>query len=111
MSSDLEVDPEALRRCAAELAGTSARVASGVAPPPPSGPPPSGWATVEALGELQVVAARRFGRLGAASSAASRRLGEAADGYEAADDRAAGRLRPAFPAMVHATESRSAGPA
>jgi hypothetical protein len=93
MPADLAVDTDALRRCAAELADAAGRVADGIAQSPPLGAPSSGWATADALAELERAADRRFGTLAAAVFETSRRVGSAADEYEGADERAAGRLR------------------
>jgi uncharacterized protein YukE len=93
MPPDLEVDTDALRRCASELTDTSAEVADGVAQSAPLGPPRFGWATADALAELERAADRRLDALAASISATSRQVEEVADGYEAADDRAAARLR------------------
>jgi hypothetical protein len=91
MHPDLEVDTAALRRCAAELADTGARVAAGAAraPAPPAVPR---WETSTAAGALGDALAGRMGALGSAVTAAARLTAGAAAAYDAADDRAAARL-------------------
>ena len=93
MPPDLEVDVHQLRRCAADLAGTSGRVASGVAQSPPLVVAGSGWLTAGALIDLAAAADRQFDALAETTAGASRQLTAAVDDYEAADGRAAARLR------------------
>ena len=93
MPPDLEVDVHQLRRCAADLAGTSGRVATGVAQSPPLVVAGSGWLTAGALLDLEAAAARQLGALAETIAGASRRLTETVDDLEAVDGRAAARLR------------------
>jgi hypothetical protein len=95
MPPDLTVDADALRRCATDLRGTAARVADGVAQSPPLGVASFGWATANALAELEVAADGHLDRLGATITATAGQLTTTVDEYEATDVRAAARLRAA----------------
>jgi hypothetical protein len=93
MTSDLEVDADAVRDCAAELAGTAARVAGGsTAPPPAPGPR---WQATGALEQLAAATEHELRTLADDLDAFRRAVLAALDDYQAADDRAAGRLGPA----------------
>jgi hypothetical protein len=94
MHPDLEVDPDDLRRTASALAGTAARVTAAAAPAPAPTPSPR-WATVDAA-ELAAEAARtQLVQVGLELAETARQITEAAHAYEAADARAAVRLRAA----------------
>lgn len=93
MQSDLEVDADALRRCAQGLADTGAQVRAGLAQSPPLVVSAPGWATGEAGAALQATTARQLATLGDAIGTAGRQVAVAVAEYDAADDRAAARLR------------------
>jgi hypothetical protein len=92
MQSDLEIDAVALRQCASVLADTGARVAAGAARAPAAVGVPR-WPSSDAAADLADVAVGRIIALGSGLTAAARQMAGAADDYEAADDRATGRLR------------------
>ncbi len=88
----IRVHPDELRSSGDRLAGCGYRVASGLREVPPlvvAAPP---WAAAAALAELERAADADLGAVGAALAAAASALREAADGYDAADRRAARRL-------------------
>ncbi|MDT5031164.1 MAG: hypothetical protein QOC94_1335 [Actinoplanes sp.] len=90
MTSDLEVDADAARDCAAELAGTAAAVAGGsTAPPPAPGPH---WQATGALESLAAATERELRTLADDLDEFRRAVLAALADYEAADDRAAARL-------------------
>ena len=93
MQSELEVDADALRRCAQALADTAAQVRTGLAHCPPLVVTAPGWAAGEAAAALQATAARQLATLGDAIDTTSRQVAVAVAEYDAADDRAAARLR------------------
>ena len=93
MTSDLEVDTDGLRACATALVGTAADVRTGLDRSPPSVPRAPGWATADAAGALLAAAARELAEIGDAIAATGRHVSAAATEYEAADVRAATRLR------------------
>jgi hypothetical protein len=93
MEPDLEVDVDALHRCAADLTGTASRIAGGPAEAPPLGVQAFGWAAARALVDLEAAAGRHLDGLAEAVAGTGRRMTATADEYDAADVRAAGRLR------------------
>jgi hypothetical protein len=92
MKSDLNVDAAALHDCASALAGSGARVAAGAAEAPPAVLVPR-WTTSDAAVALTSAAQTRLTTIAARVTAASRQITATADDYEAADLRAAHRLR------------------
>jgi hypothetical protein len=92
MNPDLEVDPDDLRRIVAALSGTASRVTGAGAHAPAPIPSPR-WATVDAATQAAESARAELARLGADLAETARRITEAATSYEAADARAAARLR------------------
>jgi hypothetical protein len=92
MRSDLDVDAGAVRDCASAVAGSGARVAAGAAQAPPAVLVPR-WATTDAASALDASAQSRLATIASRVAAASRQLTATADDYEAADVRAADRLR------------------
>jgi hypothetical protein len=95
MTSDLTIDAEGVHACAAGLADTAATVRTGLHRSPPLVVTDDGWATAEAGDALVTAAARQLATIGAAIADTADRLHRAATDYEAADDRAAARLRTA----------------
>jgi hypothetical protein len=104
MSRGLEVDVPEVRRCASGLAGTGARVATGAGGMPEAGPDRASgaggmpevvpdWATSEAAASAGEAARRRLAVVGADIAATARQIIAAVVDYEAADERAATRLR------------------
>lgn len=91
MRPDLEIDTPAVRRCASGLADTGARVAAGAARAPVTVTVPR-WAASDAAATLVDAAHGLLVGIGSTVTAAGRRITAAADDYDAADDRAAGRL-------------------
>ena len=94
MNSDLEVDTDDLRRTAAAVAGTATRVTAGTWQEPFVDGTPR-WATADAAALAADAAREQLAVLGADIADIARRMVEAAAAYEAADDRAAARLRSA----------------
>jgi hypothetical protein len=92
MSPDLAVDAGALRACAFALADTGARLTTGAARPPIPPLVPH-WATTDAAALAAEMAQQQLADIGAALTAATRQMAAAAADYEAADARAAQRLR------------------
>jgi len=90
-----DLDPPALRACAAAVADTGARVVAGAARAPAADPVPR-WATSEALAGLAGATRTRLSALGVGIEDAARQIGAAVDDYQDADDRAARRLRDAL---------------
>ncbi|MCA2218627.1 hypothetical protein [Jidongwangia harbinensis] len=91
MRPDLEVDTAAVRRCAADVADTGARLAAGAARAPAAVAVPR-WSASEAAGTLADALAERLVGLGSDVTGTARQMSATADAYEAADDRAAARL-------------------
>jgi hypothetical protein len=87
----LEVDTAELRRCAADLADTGARVAAGAARAPSAAIVPR-WTASEPATALADALMDRLIGLGSDVTATGRQMAATADAYEAADDRAAARL-------------------
>lgn len=90
----VEVRPDALRGCAAELAGTGHHVGRGLADvPSPLAPldDPT-WVAAQALATLESAVHGWFGRLGGRVVQTADALRTAADEYDAVDDRAAQRF-------------------
>ncbi|MFI6075941.1 hypothetical protein ACIA5C_30750 [Actinoplanes sp. NPDC051343] len=94
MNPDLEVDTDDLRRIVAALSGTASRVTGAAAQAPAPAPSPR-WATVDAAALAAAAARSQLTRLGADLAETARQITEAAASYEAADARAAARLRQA----------------
>jgi hypothetical protein len=92
MNPDLKVDTDDLRPAAAALAGTAARVTGAAAQAPPAVLFPR-WATSDAGVLAADVARAQLPLVGADLAETARQITEAAAAYEAADDRAAARLR------------------
>ena len=92
MSPDLEVDADALRACSSALAETGARVIAGAAQPPVPPLVPR-WATTDAALLAGEAAGQQLAGIGAGIAAIARQTATTAAEYEAADARAAGRLR------------------
>jgi hypothetical protein len=91
MTSDLEVHADAVRDSASALARTSGDVSSGATPPPaPAGPRWKSSAAVESLAEAT---RRELVALAEDVEVFRRAVLSALDDYDAADERAAGRLR------------------
>jgi hypothetical protein len=88
----VQVHPDDLRSCGDRLADCGYRVASGLREVPPLVVTAPTWAAAAALTELERAADTGLGAAGAALAATASALREAADGYAAADRRAAGRL-------------------
>ncbi|MEU0079681.1 type VII secretion target [Micromonospora tulbaghiae] len=89
-----DVDPEVLRTVARELADDAYRLARGPGAPPESllVTAPDGWRSAVALADLEAAVRRWSGALGARVADTAQALRSGADGYEAADERAARRL-------------------
>ena len=94
MSPDLAVDADAVRACASALADTGARLTAGAARPPVPPLVPH-WATTDAAALAAETAQQQLTDIGAVLTAAVRQMAAAAADYEAADARAAQRLRSA----------------
>ena len=92
MSPDLAVDADAVRACASALADTGARLTAGAARPPVPPLVPH-WATTDAAALAADAAQEWLAGIGAALTAATRQMAMTAAEYEAADARAAQRLR------------------
>jgi hypothetical protein len=92
MTSDLDVDAGAMRDCASALADSSARVAAGAAQAPPATLVPR-WATADAASAMTATALTWLATIASQMTGAGRQLSATADDYEAADVRAAHRLR------------------
>jgi hypothetical protein len=92
MTSDLDVDAGAVRDCASAMAGSGARVAAGATQAPPGVLVPR-WATVDPTSALTAAAQTWLATTASRMTTASRQLSTTADDYEAADLRAAHRLR------------------
>ncbi|HEY0532167.1 MAG TPA: type VII secretion target [Actinoplanes sp.] len=92
MNPDLEVDTDDLRRIVSALSGTASRVTGAAAHAPAPTPSPR-WATVDAAALAAEAARTELTRLGADLADTARQITEVAASYEAADARAADRLR------------------
>lgn len=92
MDRDFEVDVPAVRGGAAGLTGIGARVAAGVGEAPE---PVAGWAISDAAVTAEYVARHRLAVTGTDIGATARQIIAAVVDYEAADERAATRLRDA----------------
>jgi hypothetical protein len=92
MNPDLEVDTDELRRIAAAVADTAARVTAGTRSEPVPPFPPR-WATADAASMAAEAARQQLAALGADIADTARRISAAAAAYEQADARAATRLR------------------
>jgi hypothetical protein len=94
MDPDLEVDTDDLRRAAAALTGTASRVNGAAAQAPPAILSPR-WATSDAAALAADAARAQLILLGADLAETASQITAAATAYEAADARAATRLRSA----------------
>jgi hypothetical protein len=94
MNPDLEVDAEGVRDGASGLADCGARLAADLAGAP-TAPVVPRWDTGDAVTLAADAARRQLGALGAGIAQTARGIAAAADDYEAADERAAARLRAA----------------
>jgi len=92
MSNDLEIDAGGARACASGVAATGARVTDGASRSPVPVQVPH-WATSDAAATASDVARRRLTAVGADIAETARQIIAATIGYEAADERAAARLR------------------
>ena len=92
MNPDLEADTDELRRSAAALAATAARVSGSAAAAPPAEVTPR-WATADAAVLAAEAARQQLTHLGAGLAETARRITAVAADYELADSRAATRLR------------------
>jgi hypothetical protein len=92
MSPDLEVDADALRACSSALADTGAQLAAGAARPPTTPPVPR-WPTTDAATLAGAAVQQQLAGIAAELAATTRQIAATAAEYEAADARAAGRLR------------------
>jgi hypothetical protein len=90
MTSDLEVDADAVRGCASALADTAAEVAAGATAPPAVTVPR--WATTAAAESLADATHHVLATLAGDLEAFRRAVLAAVADYEAADHRAADRL-------------------
>jgi hypothetical protein len=88
----LTVRPEVLREVARAFGDEAHRLARGLADAPALVVSAPGWRTAAALAGLESAVHAWCGALGARVAATGRALATAADGYQAADDRAARRL-------------------
>ncbi|GGM22602.1 MULTISPECIES: type VII secretion target [Micromonospora] len=87
-----EVHPGLLREVAGGLTDQAHRLAYGLAGAPGLVVPAPRWSAAAALAELEWAVHRWCGGVGARLAESAGALGTAADGYQAVDDRAAGRL-------------------
>jgi len=93
MTDDLiRVHTETLRGCADGLAGTGHRLGQGLGAEPGLVVPAPGWAAAGALAGLESAVHGWLCAVGGRAAETSAGLRSAADGYEAADDRAARRV-------------------
>ncbi|MGC4803743.1 hypothetical protein [Micromonospora sp. DT233] len=86
------VRPELLREVAGALHAEAYRLGHGLAGEPGLVVAAPAWRSAAALAELEAAAHAWCGALGGRVAAAGHSLSGAADGYEAADERAARRL-------------------
>jgi hypothetical protein len=87
-----QVRTEELRDAADELTGTACRLGHGLVGAPGLTVPAPGWAAARALAALESALHSWLGTVGGRLAQTATALGVAADGYDAADDRAARRL-------------------
>ncbi|MFG1798847.1 hypothetical protein ACGFI4_01540 [Micromonospora carbonacea] len=87
------VRPELLREVAGALGDLAYRLGHGLSGVPGLAVPAPGWRSADALGGLESAAHAWCGALGVRVAAAQGALTGAAEGYQAADERAAHRLR------------------
>lgn len=92
MNPELEVDSDALRRAASDVAATADRVGAAAAeePPPPAIPR---WVTTDAALLAAEAARQQLALIGADLDDTARRIRAASADYELADARAVTRLR------------------
>ncbi|MFC0007076.1 hypothetical protein [Micromonospora siamensis] len=88
----LSVRPGVLHEVAGGLDGVAYRLVRGLAGGLPPGPTPDGWQVDAALADLTAAVHAWAGARGARLAESAGGLRCAADGYRAADERAAGRL-------------------
>ncbi len=88
----LQVRTGALRHAASELTGIGYQLGHGLAGTPGLVVPATGWAAADALAALESAVHGWLGALGGRAAATAAGLRVAADGYDAADERAARRL-------------------
>jgi hypothetical protein len=93
MTSDLEVDADAVRGCVSALADTAADVHAGGMPPPTVAVPR--WETTAAVESLASAMEHALATLAGDLEALRRAVLASVADYEAADQRAADRLGPA----------------
>ncbi|MFG2057743.1 hypothetical protein ACGFI9_27340 [Micromonospora sp. NPDC048930] len=86
------VEPELLRGVARELGDDAYRLAHALAGAPGLVVPADDWRAGAALAELEAAVQRWCGSVAARVAATAEAVRTAADGYEAVDERAAGRL-------------------
>jgi hypothetical protein len=92
MNHEVEIDAGGARACASGVAATGARVTDGVARTPVPVAVPH-WATSDAALLAADVARQRLTAIGADIAETARQIVAAVLDYEAADERAATRLR------------------
>jgi hypothetical protein len=92
MNPDLDVDADDLRRTASALAETASRVTAGARGEPPVESTPR-WLTSDAATLAAEAAGGQLAVLGADLADTARRITDAVAAYQAADARAAARLR------------------
>jgi hypothetical protein len=92
MKLDLEIDSAGARECASGVAATGARVTDGVSQTPVPVAAPH-WATSDVASLAADATRRRLTAVGADIAETARQIIAATIGYEAADERAANRLR------------------
>lgn len=91
LNDRIQVDPEAVRGCATELAGTGDRIAHALITLSGLAVGATGWHADAALDELAAAMHAYLGAVGGRAVDTAARLRTAAGEYEAADDRAARR--------------------
>nr|MDT0661104.1 type VII secretion target [Micromonospora sp. DSM 115978] len=92
MRDDLEVRTEALRRAAGELTDTAHRLGHGLAGTPELTVPAPEWVAASALATVESAVHRWLGTLGGELARLATAVDATAEEYDAADQRAAGRL-------------------
>jgi hypothetical protein len=92
MNPDLEVDTDELRRAAATLADTAARVTAGSEQAPAAEVTPR-WTTTDAAALAAEAARQQLAHLAGDIAETARQITATAEAYELADTRAATRLR------------------
>jgi hypothetical protein len=92
VSQPIEVAPDAVRETAARLAETAYRIACGTRGSPGLTASAPDWQTASALTALRDAVETDLSCVGTRTADAAARLRQAAESYEAADERAARRL-------------------